>query len=195
MARRALFLDRDGTLNREVGVIHTPEALELIDGVPDALRRAGAAGFQTIVVTNQSAIALGQLDEAGLAGVHDRLRDLLYDDDVRLDAIYYCPHHPTDGTGRWTGPCECRKPSPGLLERAQREMGINLRESYMIGDRMRDVRAGLAAGSTALLVRTGFGKDEEAEALNADEACAPAAILDNLPAAVDWILSREKPHP
>ncbi|MDH3627106.1 MAG: HAD-IIIA family hydrolase [Acidobacteriota bacterium] len=191
MPRRAIFIDRDGTINHEVGIINDPQALTLIDGAADALGRAAAAGFQTIVITNQSAIALGKLDEATLADIHDRLRDLLYEGGVRLDAIYYCPHHPTIGEGRWTRACDCRKPADGLLQRAGREMGIALKDSYMIGDRIRDVRAGHAAGATAVLVRTGFGKDEEADAKAAENGSAPATIADNISAAIDWILKKE----
>jgi len=178
-----VFLDRDGTLNVEREEWLTrPRQVELLPGVAAAVRQLNGAGLRVIVVTNQSGLAQGVLEAEELAAVHERLTDLLADEGAFLDGILYCPHGPEDD-------CECRKPRPGLLRWAAREMGFDLADSIMVGDAGRDVAAGHAAGCrAAVLVRTGKGRATEAELAGAEDA--PTAVCDDLSAAAQWIVAR-----
>lgn len=157
--RRAAFLDRDGTLIRERHFLADPAGVELIDGAAAALRALRDAGFALILVTNQSGIARGFFGEEEFRAVQARLAELLAREGARIDGSYHCPHHP-----EVTGPCECRKPAPGLFHRAAREHGIDLSRSIYIGDRLRDVLPGVSLGGTGYLVRTGHGEREAAGA-------------------------------
>ena len=141
---RAVFLDRDGTLNREVDYLSDPDDFELLPGAGEALRDLQAAGFALVVVTNQSGIARGLLDEKILAAIHERLHSDLKPFGVRLDWIGYCPHHPTVGEGYFRGDCTCRKPAPGMLLEGAARLGIDLDRSWCIGDSLRDLDAALS---------------------------------------------------
>ncbi len=177
--RPAVFLDRDGTLNREVGYIGDPLALELLPGVPAALGRLAAAGFAVVVVTNQSAIGRGVFTRAQVDAVHARLRSELAASGVQLDAIFVCPHAPADA-------CACRKPRPGLFLEARDALGLNLAKSWMVGDTVRDMAAARAAGVRPLYVTTGWGERDRAAA-RAD-GLAEVDIVPDLAAAVGRIL-------
>jgi D-glycero-D-manno-heptose 1,7-bisphosphate phosphatase len=183
-------MDRDGTVCEEVGYLDRVEKLRLLPGSAEAIRRANAAGLQTLVLTNQSGVARGRFDETLLADVHERLRELLADAGARLDGIYHCPHHPQHGEPPYRAECECRKPAAGMLWRARDEMGIDLEGSYMVGDRMSDVEAATRAGTTPILVLTGVGRRER-ESAEAPGAARPAHVADDLLGAVEWILARE----
>jgi D-glycero-D-manno-heptose 1,7-bisphosphate phosphatase len=161
--RPAAFLDRDGTVIVERQFLSRPEDVELIPGAARALKRLAEAGFALVLVTNQSGIARGLFGEEEYRAVQARLADLLRDAGVRLDGEYHCPHHPD-----FTGPCNCRKPAPGLFLQAARDLGLDLAGSVYIGDRLRDVLPGLALGGRAFLVRTGYGREEA--------VAAPAAV-------------------
>jgi D-glycero-D-manno-heptose 1,7-bisphosphate phosphatase len=161
-ARKAVFVDRDGTVTREGEWIRHPGALELVPGAAQAIRRLHEAGFLVVMVTNQSAVARGLITEEQLEVIHESLRALLSREGARLDAIYACPHHPTEGVGAYKIDCECRKPEPGLMLRARDEMGIDLARSWCIGDMERDLEAGRRAGVRGILVATGKGAGEEA---------------------------------
>jgi len=182
-APSAVFLDRDGTLNAERHYLSRPEDLVLLPGVLDALRRLQAAGFRLVLVTNQSGIGRGYFSESDLASVHDRLLALMASAGVRLDRIYSAPEAPGQ-------PSRYRKPSPQALFDARDDLGVNLAQSYMIGDKWIDVETGLRAGcAVSLLVRTGYGAEtERREAARLSQA--QAVIVDDLPAAADWILAR-----
>jgi D,D-heptose 1,7-bisphosphate phosphatase len=143
----AIFLDRDGTLNFDYGWITSPSKIELLAGAAEAVREINRAGFLAVLVTNQPVIARGECTEAGLAAIHDKLSLLLSQSGAHLDAIYYCPHHPDAGAR-----CDCRKPAPGLLERAARDLNIDIDRSWMIGDSERDLGAAAAFGIPAVLV-------------------------------------------
>jgi len=151
--RRAVFLDRDGTLVHAVPYPSRPEQLRLFDGVGPALRRLQARGFLLIVATNQSGVARGFFDRAILDGLHAHLRKMLEEEGVVLDAIYDCPHHPSVKIDSAANPCACRKPGPGMLVRAAEDFGIDLAESWMIGDMVSDVEAGRHAGCRTILLR------------------------------------------
>lgn len=187
--RRAVFLDRDGTLNVEAGYIKDPKDFRLYPWTAQAVRQINQSRMLAIVVTNQSGIARGFYPESTVLAMHDKLQALLAAEGAHLDAIYYCPHHPTAGINEFALDCNCRKPKPGLLLGAAERYGIDLRSSYMIGDKALDVQVGRAAGATALLLRTGYGIGEiqqlGAEQIGADH------IADTLLDAVEWIFRRE----
>lgn len=177
--RRAVFLDRDGVLIREEDYLSAPDRLRLLSGAAAAVKRLRAGGFKVIVVTNQSGVGRGFFSIKTLAAIHRRLRTELGRSGARLDALYFCPHLPRDLMER---PCSCRKPEIGMIERASRRFGLDLRRSYMVGDSSTDVLAARRARMTGLLVRTGYG--------GRDGRCRakPFKTFRNLSAAAAWIL-------
>jgi D-glycero-D-manno-heptose 1,7-bisphosphate phosphatase len=154
-ARRAVFLDRDGTLVEEIPYLHDPELVRLVPGATAALRDLAGAGFALAVVTNQAGAAKGYYDEDAVARVHRRLRELLAAGGVALDGIWYCPHHPDGTVAPLRRQCRCRKPGPGMLEAAAAELGLDLGASYLVGNHPTDAGAARAAGATPLFVATG----------------------------------------
>lgn len=191
MGRRAIIMDRDGTLCEEVGYVNHVDRVRLLPRSAEAVKRANDAGFQTVVVTNQAGIARGYFEESLVDEVHDRVRELLAQEGARLDGIYYCPHHPDVGAPPYRKVCECRKPQPGMLRRARDEMGIDLPSSYMVGDSIKDLEAGHRAGTTNVLVLTGYGKGE-LEHKSSQWPVRPDHVADDLLGAVTWILDRER---
>jgi len=181
----AVFLDRDGTINEEVGYLSEPGQVTLLPGAADALTRLRQAGFKLVVVTNQSGVARGYFSEDDLGKVNGELSRLLAGHGVAIDAYYYCPHHPS-----LTGECGCRKPKTGMAERASRELGIDLAKSYFVGDKTTDVELGINAGGKSVLVLTGFGRDER-RLLDA-RGIRPDMVSDGLPEAADWIVQDSK---
>jgi len=190
MIRKAVFIDRDGTLSEEVGYVNHVDRVRLIDGSASAIRKLNEAGLQTVLVTNQAGVARGYFDEQLVSDVHERLRALLFEQHARLDGIYYCPHHPDVGDPPYRRACDCRKPAAGMLLRARDEMGIGLSSSYIVGDHFKDLRAGAAVGATPILVLTGYGKGQ-LEHQSADWPFRPRFVAVDLAQAVDWILERE----
>lgn len=183
MSRPAVFLDRDGTLVEERGYLDRLDLLSVFPWSADAIRLLNRAGFATVVATNQSAIARGLIDESFLHDVHRALDTRL--GIARIDRYYYCPHLPEAEVEQFRTVCRCRKPGPGLIEQACREMNLDPARSFMVGDRWLDVACGQAAGTKTILVRTGHGAREEAHPpadVRAD------GILNNLMEAVGWIL-------
>lgn len=159
--RRAVFLDRDGTINVEREYLHRIEDFAFIPGAPEAIARLKQAGFLVIVVTNQSGVARGYYPREAVDRLHERIRHLLRSHETGIDGFYVCPHHPTEGTGDYRIDCDCRKGAPGMLLQAARDHGIDLGRSFMVGDKLADIEAGAAAGCRSLLVRTGYGTKDE----------------------------------
>jgi len=186
VARRAILLDRDGTICPEIGLVLAPQQIDLWPTAVQAVVLAVRAGFLTVLVTNQAAVALGQFSEARLDEIHERLRAVLAGGGARLDGVYACPHHPRGLAQRYAVECACRKPRPGLLGRAREEMGIDLSASWLVGDRLDDVAAGARAGSRTVLVRTGRGASEETRLAEPD-APRPDRVAADVLAAVAWI--------
>lgn len=184
--RPAVFLDRDGTLVVEKGYLSRPEEVELLPGVVPALRRLRAAGYALIVVSNQAGVGRGIYSLRQAYDTMARLRLLLRVEGVELDAIYFCPHHPDAG-------CRCRKPGTELLEQAARHQGLALRHSVMIGDKAIDAAAGQAVKGLGVLVRSGYGREEEARAAGA--GVMPDQVADGLEEAADWILTHRIARP
>jgi D-glycero-D-manno-heptose 1,7-bisphosphate phosphatase len=154
-SKRAIFLDKDGTLIENVPYNVDPDRVRLLPGAEEALRSLHASGFLLIVVSNQSGVARGYFGEEALGPVHLRLRALLARAGVPLAGFYYCPHHPDGRVPCYSVSCDCRKPQPGMLLRAAREHGIDLSRSWLIGDILDDVEAGRRAGCAALLLDNG----------------------------------------
>jgi histidinol-phosphate phosphatase family protein len=177
----AVFLDRDGTLIRETGYLSDPDQVELLAGVPEALADLAAAGLPLVVISNQSGVGRGRFGPEVVHAVNARLRRALAAHGVGLDAIYFCPHAPEDD-------CPCRKPRPGMLLRAAEDLLIDLRHSFVVGDKLIDVEAGYLARASAVLVRTGYGREEEARL--AASAPEPDHVADDLKRAARWILGR-----
>lgn len=148
--RRAVFLDRDGTIIENIGYLRHPQDVRLLPGAADGIRMLNRDGWLVIVVTNQSAIARGLLTVAELEAIHRTIDALLLAEGARVDAWYYCPHHPDGCVKEYATPCECRKPKPGMLVRAAREHNIVLAESWTMGDSVTDVLAGQEAGTRVL---------------------------------------------
>lgn len=180
--RRAVFLDRDGTLIREMGYLSCLEELEVLPGVAGALRRLGEAGYVRLVVTNQSGVARGYFDAAFVEKAHGELLRRLQAEGAALEGFYVCPHHPD-----YTGECSCRKPRDGLVRRAAREWGLELAASWVVGDKPADVELARRAGCRAALVRTGYGARTEAELV--EQGRAADVVADDLAGAVEEILA------
>jgi len=155
--RRAVFLDRDGTINAEKKYLHKIEDFEFIPGVPDAIRRLKNAGFMVIVVSNQSGIARGFYNEHAVDQLHRHIQEELARRDTSIDDFYICPHHPEEGTGEYRVVCSCRKGDAGMLLQAALDHDIDLSQSFMVGDKPADVAAGERAGCQSILVLTGYG--------------------------------------
>ena len=183
--KKAIFLDRDGTLNVDVGYLHQLKDLELYPWTVDALRLLKRAGYELVIVTNQSGMARGMIDAGFVEQCHDEMQRRLQAGGVQLDALYYCPHHPDGCVEGLNVDCRCRKPSPGMIEDAVRDLGIDPRASWVIGDKWLDVDLGVGVGARSILVRTGWGAEQEGKR----PAGQPVeAVCDNLMHAVSVIL-------
>ncbi|HEV3006552.1 MAG TPA: HAD family hydrolase [Pirellulales bacterium] len=166
--KRFVLLDRDGTLNVERHYLSDPDQVELLPNAAHGLAEMARLELGLVVVTNQSALGRGLFDAARLAQIHDRLRDLLWAEGVRLDGIYVCPHLPDDD-------CLCRKPRPGLVELAARDLGFLPSLAFVVGDKRCDIELGQEVAATTLLVRTGYGIEAEA-----DDSLRPDFVVDDL---------------
>ena len=180
--RACVFIDRDGTLNVEKNYLHKYADWEWIPGSVDMLRQLHEAGFLAIVVTNQAGVARGYYDAAAIEELHARVDQDLTAAGASIDAYYYCPHHPLHGEQR---DCDCRKPAPGMLVQAAQQWDVDLAKSWMIGDKLSDIEAGLAAGTRCIMVETGYGREEMEHCpsnvlLAADFAAAAQLILDDI---------------
>lgn len=185
MTSSAVFLDRDGTLIEEVGYLDRPDRVQLYPWTVDAIRAFNRAGLRTVMVTNQSGVARGFFSEAMVQRVHDRIADMLAAGGAHLDAYYYCPHHPDGKVREFAVTCDCRKPGRALVDRAAAAFGIDPAVSYAIGDRWFDVSLARTVGAKGVLVRTGYGADEEHRA---PDGVTADAVVDNLAAAASWVL-------
>lgn len=187
--RAAVFLDRDGVINREKGFLRRREDFELLPGAARAIRALNRAGLLCVVVTNQPVLARGECNEEELAAIHAKMDALLGQEGAYLDRLYYCPHHPDSG---YPGErpelkirCRCRKPETGMIERAAKELNIDLGRSWLIGDRTGDILAARRAGVRSILVKTGFG------GADGKYPCAPDHVADDLGEAVRLMLEPE----
>lgn len=186
---RAVFIDRDGTLNEDIGYVSTPDELVLYPWAAEAVRLINRSGLLTVVITNQSGIARGMYSEETLAAIHSRMIEELARKGARIDAVYYCPHHPEVGNASYRVACECRKPRTGMLDKAARARDIDLARSFVIGDKASDMKLAENAGARAALVLTGYGREtfEHPDRW----PCAPRIVAETLLEAVKRILDSE----
>lgn len=158
MRERVIFLDRDGTINEEVNYLHRPEDLKILDGVPEAVRLWNDHGYRVVVVTNQAGVARGYYTEADVEKLHNYLNQALREQGGgEINQFYYCPHHPEHGIGAYKKQCHCRKPEIGMFEMAEQAGMVDKAHSWMIGDKLIDIRAGQNYGVKTVLVGTGYG--------------------------------------
>jgi len=188
---RAIFIDRDGTLNEDIGYVATPDELILYPWAAAAVRLVNESGFKAIVITNQSGIARGMYSEQTLGAIHARMITELAREEARIDAVYYCPHHPDIGAVDYRKACDCRKPRTGMLDAAAREHNIDLTRSFVIGDKSSDILLARNSGARSTLVLTGYGRETLAQPER--WPCRPSAVAENLLQAVKQILDSELP--
>jgi len=182
MGNRAVFIDRDGTINVNYGYISDPDDFKMYPGVAKGIKLLNEKGFKIIVITNQSGIARGYFSKGVLENIHEKMKKELSNKGANVDAIYYCPHHPDEH-------CNCRKPNPGLLEKAVKEFDIDTEKSFIIGDRMLDVEVGYKIGCKTVLVPEDKEKvKKEMEESNVE----PDVICDDFYSGVEWMLNNGK---
>jgi len=176
IVRAVVYLDRDGTINHDPGYLSEPDKVVLLNGAPEAIKALNNAGIKAIVISNQSAIGRGYFTEKELAAVNARISGLIEEGGGRLDGIYSCPHSPDEG-------CRCRKPAPGLIERASAEHELAGLPAYFVGDKVSDIELARVVGIKAVMVLTGYGRGE-IEKL----ATPPDFVARDLLHAVSWIV-------
>ena len=181
----AVFLDRDGTLIRDVGYLRRVDQIEILPKVPEALRLLRGHGFKLVVVTNQSAVARGWISEEDLGEIHAALGAQLAQRGAWLDGVYYCPHHPTEGRGHYRIACTCRKPDIGMIERSAAELKLNPAMSFVVGDQKTDVELAERIGATAVLIRQG-------EAPPAAQRSRSVSTVVDLWQAAHWLLDHSR---
>jgi D-glycero-D-manno-heptose 1,7-bisphosphate phosphatase len=184
-SRPAVFLDRDGTLVEEAGYLDRLDRLVFFPYSVDAVRLLNRAGFAVVIVTNQAGIARGIFKEEFVAEAHRHITTRLEAGGAHVDAFYYCPHHSEGVIAEYRKSCDCRKPQSGLFTRAASEHDLALDKSFVVGDRWHDLEAGQRVGARGILVRTGYGKTQEAAP---ESHIAPSGVVNNVMEAVSWIL-------
>jgi D-glycero-D-manno-heptose 1,7-bisphosphate phosphatase len=190
--RRAVFLDRDGVLVEDVDLLTRADQLRLLPGVPSALNALQSAGFALVVVSNQPVVARGLATAQEVEAIHAELDGLIHAaGGPAMDRFYFCPHHPKGTLLAYQVDCDCRKPKPGLLLKAARELNLGLRASFMVGDRITDIIAGARAGCRTILVQTGKHLEKPIETSEPlDTTIEPDYVGADLAAAVEWLLKQ-----
>ena len=184
---RAVFLDRDGTINEDVGYLDRLERLALFPDTIDSIRLLNRAGFKIVVVSSQAGVAKGIVTEKFLSEAHGLIGRRVEAAGGRIDAFYYCPHLPDADVAEYRRDCDCRKPKPGMIHSAARDLSLDLSRSFVVGDRWRDIEMGQAAGAIGILVKTGYGRTE---APHRPANVEPVTVVANLIEATTWILRR-----
>ena len=187
--RPAVFLDRDGTLIEDRHYLSSITEISVLEGAPEAITLLNNADFAVVLATNQSAVGRGLLSLANLNSIHEELQHRLKTQGAQIDGVFFCPHHPTEATRAYRSNCTCRKPKPGMLEKAARQLALDLRKSFMIGDTLSDIKTGHTAGCRSILVKTGKGQREILRIKDNSEP--PDFIAENLTEAVDWLLGKQ----
>jgi len=186
----AIFLDRDGTINDEVGYLDSADKLRIIPAAFEAVRLINASSMKAVVITNQAGVAKGLFTEEFVREINGQIQSAFLAQGALINRFYFCPHHPTEGIAPYRLICDCRKPEPGLLLQAAVDLNIDLARSYVIGDRLRDIETAHRAGAKGVLVMTGYGQDlmQEAGPDRANELNQPDYIAQDILEAVHWIL-------
>ncbi len=177
----AIFLDRDGTLIRDVGHLYRQDQVEILPRVAEAIRLLRGQGFLLVVVTNQSAVARGRLTEDELGRIHEALNARLAQVGAHLDGIYYCPHHPTEGVGPYRVTCDCRKPNTGMIVKAVSDLGLNPSSSYLVGDQTSDMELADRVGAKGVRIAREL-------AAGGDAAAPKYPVVADLWQAAEWIV-------
>ena len=191
--KAAVFLDRDGTIIEEVGYLDNIAQLKLIPGAARAIGLFNKAGIPVIMITNQSGVARGYFSESLVQNLHQRLLEILAAESAYLDAIYYCPHHPTAGKPPYRRKCNCRKPNPGMVEQAIEDLHLGKRRFFVVGDKNVDMELAGRTGAEGILVLTGHGREEKKQPAGTGKK-QPAYIATDLLQAAEWILSQLTIH-
>ncbi|MFA5104546.1 MAG: HAD family hydrolase, partial [Candidatus Margulisiibacteriota bacterium] len=181
---KAVFLDRDGTLIEDVGYLSDEKDIRLLIGAAEAVSSLGKAGFKTVMITNQAAIARGIISESRFGEINAKVLSQFLSHGAGFDGVYYCPHHPTEGKGKYLAKCSCRKPFPGMILKAAKELGLDLSRSFMIGDRYKDIEAGINAGCKTVLVPTAGVKNAEEKS-----SARPDHLAKNILEAAEWVIA------
>ena len=190
----AVFLDRDGTINEEVGYLDSLDKLKIIPTAYEAINLINLNGMKAVVISNQAGVARGFFTEEFVHTVNNRLLDDLQQKGAIIDKFYYCPHHPKEGNGVYLQNCNCRKPAPGMLLQAAQDLSIDLSRSYFVGDRFIDMEAARKVGAKGILVKTGYGEDllQDDGPDTATPESKPDFIAADILEAVQWILKDRK---
>ena len=191
--KRAVFLDRDGTINMDVGYPNSYDMVEIFRYSFTAVRKINEAGFLSVIVTNQSGIGRGFIEEKNLHDIHRKLQLDFAKHKASFDGIYYCPHYEHSEINKYRESCICRKPNTGMAQKAARDLNIDTAKSYMIGDKTEDILFGINIKATSILLLTGFGQKTLPKLK--EKGIDPAHVAETLKEAVDWILKREQRKP
>lgn len=186
MKKHAVFLDRDGTINKDVGYPNSYGMLEIYPFSFEAIRKINAAGMAAVIVTNQSGIGKGFIEEKNLHHIHRKMSLDFARRKAHFDGIYYCPHYEHSESQEYRKECSCRKPNPGMAHQAVRDLNIDTAKSYMIGDKVEDILFGVNIKATSILVMTGFGSASLPKLI--EKGIHPAYVAQNLLDAVNWII-------
>ena len=192
MKRPVIFLDRDGTIIEDKHYLASIQEIEWIKGAPEAIRDLYETGFRIIVITNQSGVARGLIPEARVGEIHCHLNHYLASLGAKIHSFFYCPHHPEAGAPPYRMKCDCRKPGPGLIMQAMNAFDIDIHGSFLIGDKISDVEAGLNAGIAPILVLTGKGKEQEKLLARDTRLRDVVRVFPSIGHAAQWIISRRK---
>ena len=187
MGLPAVFLDRDGTINEQMGYINHITRFRMLPFAAEAIARLNSKKIPVVIVTNQSGLARGYFPAELLEAVHLKLQNELEKHGAHVDGIYICPHHPEAKVKSLRKPCSCRKPKPGLVQQAAHELELSTEQSYVVGDRWSDLKTAENCGATGILVLTGYGRGEQ-QYIGPDQSLKPAFIGENLLDAVQWII-------
>ncbi len=190
LKKKAVFLDRDGNINKDVGYPSSYEMIEIYPYSFEAVRKINASGLLAVVITNQSGIARGLIEEKALLDIHRKLKEDFSRRDAYFDGIYYCPHFPEADHPVYGIKCTCRKPAPGMALQAAADLNIDTSLSYMVGDKIEDILFGININARTILVLTGYGT--RTQELLKEKGIQPSYVATNLLEAVNWILTQEK---
>lgn len=190
MKRPAVFVDRDGTINEQMGYINHVSRFTFLPGTAEAIKLLNIHRFLVIVISNQSGVARGYFPIELVNEVHCRMKTMLEKEGAWVDAVYFCPHHPSGNVAEYRKACDCRKPATGMVRKAIDRFDIDLKSSYVIGDRLSDIEMAERLDLKGILVRTGYGRGE-IEHLLPGSTLRPVYIADDLLEAVKWIIKRQ----
>jgi D-glycero-D-manno-heptose 1,7-bisphosphate phosphatase len=193
MKKRAVFLDRDGTINKDVGYPSSFKMIEIFPYSFEAIRKINEADLLAVIVSNQSGVGRGLIVEKNLHDIHQKLRAAFAKRGAHIDGIYFCPHYSLSSIPQYRKNCQCRKPNPGMGLQAAEDLNIDLNNSYMVGDKVEDILFGRNIHANPILLLTGFG--QKALPKLKKKGIVPAYVASNLLDAVNWIINREKKMP